>query len=481
MRHISISLRLTAWYACVSALGLAIFGFVMWFVLADSMISWKDRTLQMRAVRTEAVINSAPRNDRRVLEQKLEEVVGLLPEGEWIQIVGANGRRLFPLSRVSDPGVVPLPCATALYRDRLVNAERFRELCRPVTYESQPAFLLVPSPLSEDRILLRNFTSGLYRMIPVLLLVSALGGYMLSRRALAPVDVIIAEARTVTAHDLSRRLSVSTADDQLRRLAVEWNNLLSRIESAMIRVTQFSADASHELRSPIAFIRATAEYQLDNPALDDELREVFRTILDETTMTTELLEDLLLLARPDMEEKLMRSVHPVDVCALTTDLALHFEPSLRKLNHELIVRPPVRSPLMIRMSAGHARRVLTAVLDNAIKYTPQGGRIYIEYEESEFLYLRITDTGVGIAAEHLDRIFDRFFRVDQARTKMDEGVGLGLPITKRLMEQYGGSVSVRSQLGAGTSVLLTFPWCSNHNRSPEPDRSAPNICIGQQA
>ena len=457
MRRLSISLQLTVWYACISAFGLAAFGFVMWFVLADSMISWKDRTLQMRAARTEAVLNSAAADDPRILNQKLEEVVGLLPEGEWIQIVEADGKRLFPLDRLFGPEIAPLPCARALYRDRLVKRERFRELCRPVTYKSQSAFLLVPSQLSEDRILLGNFTSGLYRMIPLLLLVSALGGYMLSRRALAPVDLVIAEARTITANDLSRRLTVSKADDQLRRLAVEWNNLLSRIESAMIRITQFTADASHELRSPISFIRTTAEYQLGNPTLNDELREVFQTIVDETTMTTELLEGLLILARPDAEETLTLSTPPVDVCALTADLALHFDPLLQKLNHQLTVKPPLRSPLMIRMNAGHLRRVLIAILDNAIKYTPQGGRVCIEYDHSEDLQLRITDTGVGIAAEYLDRIFDRFFRVDQARTKMDEGVGLGLPIARRLMEQYGGSVSIQSKLGVGTSVVLTFP------------------------
>ncbi len=455
IKRLSISVRLSAWYAGVSAIGLAVFGIVMWFVLANSMISWKDRTLQMRTARMEEVLNSGA-DDRQILNQRLKEVAGVLPEGEWIEIVGADGRLLFPVDRLHGMSVAPVPCSTTLYRDQIVARERFRELCHPVTYLNQPAYLLVPSPLSEDRILLGNFTSGLYRMIPILLFVSGLGGYMLSRRALAPVDVVIAEARNITAHDLSRRLTVSTTDDQLRRLAVEWNNLLSRIESAMIRVMQFTADASHELRSPIALIRTTAEVQLTNPTLDDDSREAFGAIRDETAMATEMLEGLLLLARLDAEE-VPTQAGPVNVCAILADLALHFAPSLGRLRQELTVASPPEGPLLLRMNDSHLRRVLTVILDNSIKYTPDGGRIYVDYERNNSLHLRITDTGVGIAEEHLGHIFDRFFRVNEARTSMHEGVGLGLPIAKRLVELYGCSISVMSQLGIGTSVVLTFP------------------------
>ena len=454
--RLSISLRLTAWYACISALGLTIFSVVMWFVLANSMISWKDRTLQMRAVRTEAVLNAVPPDTQYSLNQRLENVVGILPEGEWIQIVRADGQLLFPVSRTAGSGVAPKPCTAAVYRDQMVGRERFREICRPVVYEKQPAFLLVPSPLSEDHILLGNFTSGLCRIIPILLLVSGLGGYMLSRRALAPVDIVIAEAHAITTRDLSRRLTLPSADDQLRRLAVEWNELLSRIESTMIRITQFTADASHELRSPIAFIRTLAEFQLGNPALDDGSREAFRFIMDETIMTTEMLDGLLLLARLDAEEAATEP-DPVDVYDLTADLMLHFGPSLRKLGQELVMPRVAEYSPRVRMDIGHLRRVLTAILENAIKYTPEGGRIWVECENTNALHLRISDNGIGVAAEHLDRIFDRFFRVDQARTTTTEGVGLGLSIAKQLMEHYGGSVSVTSQLGAGTSVLLIFP------------------------
>ncbi len=248
-QRFSISLRLTAWYAAVSAVGLIAFSIIMWFVLANSMLSWKERTLQMRASRVNAALQHSLRGSG-ASSRPLENVVAALPEGEWIQIVAEDGQILFPVSGSALPSGDNGGCRDSSFRDRTVNRERFRELCRPVTYAGKPAFLLVPSPLSEDRILLHNFSFGLYRTIPLLLLVASGGGYMLSRRALAPVDLVIAEAQSITADDLGKRLTVPTADDQLRRLATEWNGLLTRIQKTMTRVAQFTADASHELRSP---------------------------------------------------------------------------------------------------------------------------------------------------------------------------------------------------------------------------------------
>ena len=457
MRRLSISLRLAAWYACILVVGLTVFGIVMRFVLADSMLSWKDRTLQMRAARMEAVLSAGYGGKLNDVDTRLEELAGALPEGEWMQIVRRDGQRLFPLSRTvpSFTGEAK-PCPVSAIGDVAVGREHFRRLCHPVMYAGQPAFLLVPSPLAEDRILLRNFTMGLYRTVPLILLVSVLGGYWLSRRALQPVDLLIAEAQSVTGRDLSRRLSVPVADDQLRRLAMEWNNLLTRIETAMIRVTQFTADASHELRSPIAYVRATAEYSLGNPNADEGSREAFRTIIEETKMTGDLLENLLMLAQADTNA-LPAEVNPVDVSIVTEEVCKSFDPVLTRKGLTLKVIMPEGDHPVLLMNALHLRRVLTALLDNSIKYTPEEGRICISCGWKQEFFVEIADNGEGIAQEYLHRIFDRFFRVDQARSEMSDGVGLGLPIAKWLMELYGGRILVRSKLGHGTTVTLTFP------------------------
>ncbi len=468
MRRLSISLRLAAWYACILAVGLAVFGVAMRFVLAESMLSWKDRTLQMRATRMEAVLSAASLEAQSTVDARLEELAGVLPEGEWIEIVRPDGERVFPRAEISPASTAAgTSCQVGSLRNITVDKEHFRQLCQPVLYAGRPALLLVPSPLFEDRILLRNFTWGMYKAVPLILLVSGLGGYMLSRRALRPVDLLIAEARAVTGRDLSRRLTVPVAGDQLRRLAVEWNDLLTRIEEAMVRMTQFTADASHELRSPLAYIRTTAEYSLGNPDADEDSREAFRAIVEEARMTGDLLENLLTLAQADANQ-LPKRIDLVDVMIASQEVCRHFMSALDEKGQRLDIMTPEDVSPVIQMNALHLRRVLTAIVDNAMKYTAGKGCISIRCERKDDLLLRIVDNGVGIAPENLPRIFDRFFRVDQARSEMREGVGLGLPIAKWLMELYGGRILVESKLGGGTIVTLAFPGRMCGNQLPGP-------------
>ena len=464
MRGLSISLKLAAWYAFSLLLGMAVFGLVMRLVLATSMLSWKDRTLQMRSGRVEAALSESITAGRpltqHAVDRRLSDLAGILPEGEWIQIARGDGTRVFPHGPI--PASMPVlpftPCPLPILRDLLAGRrEHFRLLCHPVTYAGQPAFLLVPSPLAEDQILLRTFTVGLYRLVPMVLAISVVGGYALSRRALRPVDQLIAEAHSVTATDLSRRLTVPAADDQMRRLAIAWNDLLARIETAMIQVTQFTADASHELRSPIACIRIAAEVSLGNPALDEESRGSFRTIADEAALTGELLENLLLLAHPDARP-FPAEIEAVDVAAAAEDLIRHFGPATQRKHQTVHLISTEPAPALL-INPLHLRRVLTAVFDNAVKYTPDGGFISISYTFADGFALQVADNGMGIAQQHLHRVFDRFFQIDPARSGGSEGVGLGLPIARWLMKRYGGDVTIASESGRGTTVKLAFPQC----------------------
>jgi len=457
MKAFSISFRIAATWCCISVLELALFGTIMWFILYNSVISWKDRSLQLRADRVEALLLAPQVGQPASIDARLNELVGILPEGQLIQIVRSNGERAYPVNRdVPEPLLPAAPCPEPYVRDAIAGKGHFRQLCRPVTVVGIPEFLLVPSSLTEERILLRNFNSGVYEVVPFILLMSGTLGYTLSRRALRPVDVLIEEASTITAADLSRRITVTPADDQLRRLALEWNHLLSRIEAAMTRVTQFTADASHELRNPIAYIQATAEYSLNNQGIDDESREAFRAILNETRMTTGLLENLLTLARPNVAISTM-DIEQIDVRSAIQEVSDHFASQMQKKQQTLAVCGPKGIGAGLRMDAHHFRRILTALLDNAIKYTPEKGRVEVSFEMKEGLRLWVTDTGIGIAAEHLDRVFDRFYRIDEARSEMSDGVGLGLPIAKFLAELYGGNICIESRPDKGTTVTLTFP------------------------
>jgi two-component system, OmpR family, heavy metal sensor histidine kinase CusS len=458
MRGFSISLRLAIWYASNLFCGLAIFGVVMWFVLTNSVTAWKDRTLDGRASRVETLLRALPPRRSDMTLPELDELVGVLPEGQLIQVIGMDNKRLFPL----DPSPIrdslgALVCRTPSIGNTTVGNSMYRRLCRPVDYEGKPGYLVVCSSLLEDQTLLRSFTSTLIELIPILLAVSGLGGYSLSRRALRPVDLLISEAQSITADDLSRRLPVPQAKDELQRLAHAWNELLSRLELAMRRVAQFTADASHELRNPIAYIRATAEFHLQNADLDEMSRDGFLEIAAETRSTTELLENLLLLARADAGHT-PPEVSDVDARSQLRDVCERIEP-LANAKNQILVRgfATASYPLILSIDPSHLRRLVLILLDNAVKYTPSGGTIRIDCELADGFLLQVSDTGIGIPREARPRIFDRFYRVDTSRADANPGVGLGLAIAKWIVDLYGGEISVQSDLGRGATFQVLLP------------------------
>ncbi len=454
MRSLSISLRLAIWYTCISFVGIFLCGYVMWFALGSSVLSWKDRTLEMRASRVRSVAGST---SSAQLTLSLDELVGILPEGELIEILDKHGVRLFPAAEGNLLALSVKPCERNVISNVLVGKSYFRVLCSPIRFDARPAYLLVPSSLLEDQILSRVLTTRLIQMASLMLIVSSLAGYILSKRSLRPVGVLVSKARSMTARDLTQRLPIPAADDELKRLALEWNNLLARIEISLKRVEQFTADASHELRSPIAFIRATAQDSLLHGELSEDARNALQAILDETTDTTALLEDLLTLARADAAHS-VPTTRSTSVCDAIVDVCDRLRPSAEQRAQTLhTIFPNGEGPTLLVYDAD-LRRLLGILLENAIKYTPLGGSISIAYKMRDLLHVSVSDTGLGIAPEHRDKVFDRFYRVDTARSASREGAGLGLAIAKCLIERYNGTISLESQLGNGTTVTFSLPY-----------------------
>ena len=463
IRSMSISLRLAIWYTCISFCGIVIFSTIMWFVLGSSVLSWKDRTLEMRAIRVNNLLSSASAENAQGTPHRLNDLVGILPEGELIEIVDPRGRQLFP---EPTPETLTLPihsCDRDLIQNVVVHREYFRLLCQPIVFLGQPAYLLVPSSLAEDQLLSRTLTSRLCEIAPLLLFVSSFSGYILSRRSLRPVDAMTREAKSITAKDLSRRLPIPLPEDELRRLALEWNSLLDRIEISLKRIEQFTADASHELRSPIAFIRATTQDVLAHGRFDSETKESLQVIVEETGDAARLLDDLLLLARADADRD-TRFMEPVPLNELLREVQDRFAPFAEAKGHVMsYLGRPGRSPILAVDSA-HIRRVLSILVDNAIKFTKPGGRIVVSYHLKDDLRICISDNGIGIAAEHQQFVFDRFYQIDPARTgKL--GSGLGLSIAKSLVQRYAGAIQMESVPDKGTAVTLILPLSTLHRET----------------
>lgn len=292
--------------------------------------------------------------------------------------------------------------------------------------------------------------------IPCAIGLAIAGGYFLAGRVLAPVDAMAETARRITAASLSARLPVDNTRDEFGRLATVFNETLARLEAAFEQLRRFTADASHELRSPLTGMRSVGEVALQRSLTAQGYREVIGSMLEDVDRLTRLVENLLLLTRADAGRiPLTRTL--VDLRELVAGVV----DSLRVLADEKDQRLTidVAPPVMADCDAGVLRQGVTNLLYNAIKYTPNKGeiRVGVTPTESGGVSIDVRDTGPGIAAAHRERIFERFYRVDDARSRESGGTGLGLAIARWAVEANGGRIEVQSDEGHGSVFRIVLP------------------------
>jgi heavy metal sensor kinase len=457
MRSPSISLRLTGWVAAIFLFGFVVFGTIMWFDLKIALLKGRDKTVSTRAKRLADLLESSQQDSPARLNGKFEDFQEGTPEGDLIHVFNARGERVLP---PADATVVQVPWPrldpgdVQSFATIEIDGQDFRVFARTVWIGGRKLRIFVAGQLQDNRLLLSRFADGLLWTIPALLVLSMLAGYFVSRRALNPIDRFIESARLITIGSLSRRLPLPNTRDEMARLAETCNDMLARLETAVGQITRFTADASHELRSPISFIRTVAEYALRNPNLDAESADAFRDIVSESELAARLLEDMLTLARADASTG-GTVFEPVDVSAAVQSATDRVR-SLENRTHEFSIEI-AREPLYVMGDRASLARLAWILVDNAIKYTPAGGRIAVSVTGTDHeANLRVTDNGVGIPAVALPRIFERFFRVDPSRTQ-PEGSGLGLAIGKWIVDSHLGRIKVESEEGLGSTFRVSFP------------------------
>jgi heavy metal sensor kinase len=296
--------------------------------------------------------------------------------------------------------------------------------------------------------------------LPILVLLASLLGYWLSGKSLAPVDRIIRTAEQIGVDNLSRRLDLPQPHDELRRLTETLNLMLDRIETSFRRITRFTADASHDLRTPITIIRATAEIALRKQRSEPEYQEALTRVLETSVETTALLENLLTLARADAGTGGLE-MHTLDLTAHVRKVQERAAVLAASKSLSLTIRVP-ETPVLVRADSVAIDRLLLILLDNALKYTPPGGRCEIELQKSEHeAHILVRDSGVGIETNELELVFERFHRADQARSPETPGAGLGLSIARWIAGVHGGSIRAASSIGVGSEFLVTLPALNN--------------------
>jgi len=315
----------------------------------------------------------------------------------------------------------------------------------------------VATPMRNVLVALQELATIVWFAVPVLMLAACGAGIWISGRALAPVERITAGARAITARDLSARLPLPAAEDELHRLTGTLNGMLERLERSFNRIRQFTADASHELRAPLTLIHTAAEFSLRRERGLDELQLAMRKVLAESKRTIKLVDDLLLLARTDLEPAFPETGVVVDLGAILTEAAETASTLASARSIQVSIELPP-APVEVKGDDLALRRVLLILADNAVKYTPEGGRIWLSVRaRPEQAEVEVRDTGIGISAEDLPRVFDRFWRADKVRTRELGGTGLGLAIARSVVEQHHGTIAAMSRPGAGSTFLVRLP------------------------
>jgi heavy metal sensor kinase len=314
----------------------------------------------------------------------------------------------------------------------------------------------VAYPISEIDEVLSNLFSIFIILIPVALLISVGGGWFLAARSLQPVDDISRAARAITAQNLDRRIHYTGVDDELGRLVATFNDMISRLQLSFSQIQQFSSDASHELRTPLTIMRGELELMLrSRRATSQKYRAVVSSALEETIRMTTIVDNLLTLAKADIGTSVVTMqdvwLRPI-VQELQEDCELLAERknisiTVGSLDDALITGDPIR-----------LRQLFLNLIDNAIKYTPERGSVELSLiRENGHAKVRVKDDGIGIPQDELPKIFDRFYRVEKARTREFGGSGLGLSIAKWITEIHGGTIAVESEVNAGSIFTVILP------------------------
>ena len=310
---------------------------------------------------------------------------------------------------------------------------------------------LVVSPLYE---VLESFGTWTWTGLPIILCIAGLGGYWLSGRAMEPVRNLVAATRQIDERNLSKRLQVPAAKDELSELANTINAMLQRLEQAFTKITRFTSDASHELRTPVAVMRTTAEVTLERERTPPEYRDLVGQILQESEAASALIEQLLTLARADADTESL-SFEDTDLRELVEEVARWGKTDRSDL-HWSCELP--ETPLFVLGDRAHLRRLLLILIDNARRYTKRDGSVTIRLRaQSSEAEIEVVDTGIGIPADELIHIFDRFYRASNARFFDPSGSGLGLSIAYWIANAHKGSLTARSSFRAGSTLTVRLP------------------------
>src|SRR6202047_2213752 len=458
MRPLPIRIRLTAWYFVVLCLAFGAFSLLAFFEVRGSIHSAVDEGLRDRAADIGELLER--RWSAEQVKRELTAAASVRGEDDILQIAETRGEWAYSSVSAVHYGLQLAHPAKPSEKLRFSTVYSRRMPLRILNGElriGDKAYdVQIAAPMDDFYDAVNRFRLVLLFSVPVLVLVASAGGYWLSRKAVAPVGEIARAAQSISEHELSRRLPVLHTGDELQSLSETLNAMFVRLERAFKRVTQFTADASQELRTPIALMRTRTEVALRKQRSEADYRETIVRIHQELERTSALIENLMTLARSDSGSEPLQ-VAPTNL----NELFLEISETARLLAEGKSIRYDQQlpeTPLCVSGNAPSLRRLFLILIDNAVKYTPREGRISVVLDSSDGAAVtEIRDTGVGISPTDLPHIFERFYRADESRSRESGGTGLGLSISKWVGEAPRGKVSVVSKVAEGSVFRVQIP------------------------
>jgi heavy metal sensor kinase len=461
---LSIRWRLTLWNTLGLAVMLLGFAALVYGLLRHALYEQIDHKLlgALRQLRQDprTITEADARLRHWVYEWKEHEnLFAVVYEAD-----GTVRERTEELASASVPPAPALTRSAPGLQDRAIQSlGRQRVLEAILRLGDRPLGIVFMAPLDEVDHELNELQTVLLMAVPIVLLLSGGLGYILARKALAPMERLRRSTQEITADRLDRRLPITHPKDELGQLTQTINAMIARLERSFAEIRCFTADASHELRTPLTAIRTEAEVALRQPINPAECQQLLGSILEECERLTRLTDQLLTLSREDSgSSPPVRD--PVDLGALVEGIVETMRPLAE--GKGLHLETCFQCHVTVRGEDTRLGEVFYNLLDNAIKYTPPGGRIEVDVkQQSGEAIVMVRDSGIGIPREHLPHVFNRFYRVDKSRSREQGSTGLGLSIAKTIVSAHGGRIELTSAPGQGTCCMVTIP--AEPNRSEE--------------
>jgi heavy metal sensor kinase len=464
MNHRSLAFRLGAWYTLLLSATFVLVGTGTFYGLQQYLRSNLADSLRRRSTQVEQILREAPADaTNRSIAQEINTRIAPEFNNRFVRVTRLPGTVVYrsgpPGDQSFDPTAVPtLGQSTLAAAAVTVPVDDQHLMIRATPVKADSGGYLVELGVS-----FASMDEGLSRLLdllalllPILIVCAAGGGYWLVNRALRPVDLLSQTAEQMSLQNLTWRLPVTPSGDALERLSISLNNMLGRLRDSVQASGRFLADASHELRTPLTVIKGELQELTHAPRLSQsDVLERAGSVLEEVARLEHLVSGLLVLLRLDAGETQSEWLE-VDLAELARSTAEHMR--LMAEDRGIDIDLSDLRKAVIQGDRARLKQIIVNLLDNAIRFTPRGGCVSLRTDaDASGSVLEVTDTGIGIPATSIAHVFDRFYRVDEARSREDGGAGIGLSIVKSICTAHGAEIDVKSLLGAGSSFRVRFP------------------------